>query len=283
MKDNIKLWETARYLIDAKKDIDSIIFMRDNLFQISEEIRREYVARIRDHFFISNCVVLDRYVKCSKVSKKELCSKFSIIEDIYYERDKNSAHSDDDYRMKEYETLDEMIFEMKTQIKQVKSVCSDILPEKITLNFVSHDKVLFRLLNGVDYKKEEELKDIKHSKRKQGFARFSNLVDSKKILNDIKEIRGLTESQKNEYAVVINAGLNALEGLQNIQDFAILVNVTYNQNMWVYLNENDLHNYMMLKQSGFLDNYDIPRVLNVYSNEFLEKVYRIMNSGDFNE
>lgn len=74
-----------------------------------------------------------------------------------------------------------------------------------------------------------------------------------------------------------------MEGLQNRQDFAIQVNVTYNQNMWVYLNENDLHNYMMLKQSGFLDNYDIPRVLNVYSNEFLEKVYRIMNSGDFNE
>lgn len=281
--DNIKLWETARYLIDAKKDIDSIIFMRDNLFQISEEIRREYVARIRDHFFIRSCVVLDRYVNCSKISKKELCSKFPIVENLYYERDKNSAHSDDNYQMKEYETLDEMILEMKCQIKQVKSVCSDILPENITLDFVSHDKVLFRLLHGIDYKKEEKLKDIKHSNRRQGFARFSNLVDSKKILNDIKEIRSLTESQKNEYAVELNAGLNALEGLQNRQDFAIQVNVTFNQNMWVYLNENDLHNYIMLKRTGFLDKYDIPRVLNVYSNEFLKRVYRIIYNGDFNE
>ena len=278
----MKVWENARYLIEAKKDVDSIIFMRDNLFQISEEIRYEYVSRIRDHFFINICDVIDDYIKIDKLNKKELCKNNSIIDMLYYERDKNSAHADERYRLKTYETLDEMISEMKQQMKLVRKICKEVLPEKLTLNYVSHDKVLFRLLNGVDYKKEEELKDLKHTKRREGIAYFTkNEVESKKIITDIKQIRGLTEQEKSEYAIIVNAGINACEGLQNRQDFAIQVNIAYNQNMWVVLNEKDIDNYDFLKNTGVLDQFDIPRVVKVYSNELIAKVNKMIENGDF--
>ena len=66
----MKPWEVAKYLIDAKKDIDSILYLEDNYQYLSIQIRKDYVDRIRDHFYINCCNVLDEYIQQKKISKK---------------------------------------------------------------------------------------------------------------------------------------------------------------------------------------------------------------------
>lgn len=121
------------------------------------EIRRK-VEELRREFYINCCVVLD---KSHPKNKKKICED-KLIEAIYYERDKNCAHRDDDYKSPEFNQLSDMIETMKHQIQKVLVVCRDSLPSNITLDFVSHDKELFRLIYGITAEKEEEIKHKKY-------------------------------------------------------------------------------------------------------------------------
>ena len=98
----MKSWETARYLIDAKKDVDSIIFICENQKRVPITIIKDYVERTKNDFYINCCNVLDEYAEQKGYfntadSKKAFKHSSDIIERIYHERDKNSAHIDDKY------------------------------------------------------------------------------------------------------------------------------------------------------------------------------------------
>lgn len=138
--------EKAQLIKDG--NIDKVCNL--NLRRKVEELRRE--------FYINCCVVLD---KSHPKNKRKICED-KLIEAIYYERDKNCAHRDDDYKSPEFNQLRDMIETMKHQIQQVLVVCKDSLPNNITLDFVSHDKELFRLIYGITAEKEEEIKHRKY-------------------------------------------------------------------------------------------------------------------------
>lgn len=60
-------WEVSKYLISAKKDIDSIMFIEENIKDIPLAIRRDYVERIKDHFYINCCVVVDAFLDAKNI------------------------------------------------------------------------------------------------------------------------------------------------------------------------------------------------------------------------
>lgn len=50
-----------------KKDIDSMMYIEENLLKITISLRKEYVDRIRDHFYINCCVVVDDFLDKNKI------------------------------------------------------------------------------------------------------------------------------------------------------------------------------------------------------------------------
>ena len=184
-------------MIDAKKNIDSIIFIEENIDKICNLNLRRKVEELRREFYINCCVVLD---KSHPKNKKKICED-KLIEAIYYERDKNCAHRDDDYKSPEFNQLSDMIETMKHQIQKVLVVCKDSLPNNITLDFVSHDKELFRLIYGITAEKEEEIKHRKYpeyGKTSHGIAR--NIYEiMEAILLDKKEILPVSANLNGKY------------------------------------------------------------------------------------
>ena len=94
-------WELSRYLIDAKKSVDSILFINEHIKKIANLDIRGRVASLRRDFYINCCVVLD---KSFPKDKKKICED-EVISSIYYERDKNGAHKDENYNPKEYNSF----------------------------------------------------------------------------------------------------------------------------------------------------------------------------------
>ena len=60
-------WELARYLLDAKKSVDSIMYIADVLPELEHIPVRAYVNSNRQTFYICCCVLLDNVY----LSKKE--------------------------------------------------------------------------------------------------------------------------------------------------------------------------------------------------------------------
>ena len=88
-------WELARYLIDAKKNIDSLLFIQLNIDKLTNLNIKERFDKIQMEFYLKLCYILDDVFK--KKKKPIICSSNKIIKSIYDERDKNNAHKDKDY------------------------------------------------------------------------------------------------------------------------------------------------------------------------------------------
>ncbi len=274
-------WEVSKYLISAKKDIDSIMFIEENIKDIPLAIRRDYVERIKDHFYINCCVVVDEFLTQKNIIrdkklKTEWKEEHPIIKQIYYERDKNSAHIDETYKMKNYESFSKLIIEMKSQIRSIVNACAEILPNKLTINYFPHDKVLFRLINNVNNDEEQKINKSKYVDHKEGYA-VGNLLKPRRVVYDLKELRGLSEEEKQELAVLVEAGLNFYEAQQNLEDFYILINCIHNKNLWTFDVENRVQVYKELKYSGIIDQYDRPKYLKVFTKEAVDKAYNMAN------
>lgn len=239
-------WELARYLIDAKKCVDSILFIEENKSRLVNIGLRDEVSLLRQRFYINCGVVLD--AQFPKREKKTICDKNEIVRAIYYERDKNAAHKDIDYRSKEDETLKAMAEVMKKQITCVRELCSAVLPDVITLDFVAHDKKLFRMIHGITPEIEEQINRIKHPKYGQPLPKDATLLPPRKVLNDTEEIRAMGSDAAKECAVIIDAELNTEEGLQNRQDGCIKINAIHGQNMWATINQSEVEKFKRLKR-----------------------------------
>ena len=244
-------WELARYLIDAKKNVDSVLYISEHGRELSNINLREKVNSIRKSFVINCCVVLDKCIK-----KKEICASDNVISSIYYERDKNGAHKDENYQPKEYTSISEIADEMKLQIIQVRKVCAESLPDCITLDFVPYDRELFRLVNGVNSDAEEKINRAKYPLRNA--SNPSNKGISKKVFYDTEDIRKISESERSDYAVIFENGINQYEALQNRQDSCILVNVLFGQNMWCSVNSENFGMIEKWTRLGLIDKYGRP-------------------------
>ncbi len=251
-----KKWELARYLIDAKKCVDSIWYVSDNAEKLRFIDLRKKCKDIRSEFFINCCVVLDEYVLSKKIKKSILCDKDNIVQRIYYERDKNSAHKDDQYEERTYNSIEDIWNEMSEQLAHVRDLTSAILPKEITLDYVCHDKELFRLVHHLTADEEEEILKKKYPLRNLGMG---NGVNGRtfKILNDTEELRRLTKEQKKEYCVIIKDGICFNEGIQEMQDACIKINALYDEKMWVSMNKKEMGKLIELTKLGCFDDYGI--------------------------
>ena len=225
-------WELARYFIDAKKCVDTILYLSENAESVSMIDIREKVTEKRRNFYINCCVVLD---KSFPKDKKAICQD-EIIDRIYYERDKNSAHKDEKYNAKHYESLNEIAEDMKTQLLAVKSLCDDYLPEQLTVDFVAFDSVLFRLANGITKEDEEAILNRKFPLRNSlEISPEEGIV--KEVFWDTEDIRDITDANRSDYATLIRMGICMEESIQRLQDDCIKTNVLYeNANMWFTTN-----------------------------------------------
>ena len=271
-------WENARYLIEAKKTVDSLIFISLNEKKLSNLNLQEKCESLRQKFYINVCVVLDQVF--SK-NKKDICEHDSTINRIYYERDKHAAHKDKDYCPREYSSLHEEIEDKKSELMHVREVCKDILPEILTLDFVAHDKELFRYIFKISPDDEECIIKAKYPRVENEFCyipeNYDLLSDSdieKRLsiiakqfgLDSIKLnkketwsadiVKELSDDDKKKIAYLIPDGLNSEEGLQNRQQACIYINIMFNQNIWVYPNDEVLDQIRNMKKDGILDEYE---------------------------
>ena len=258
-------WELARYLIDAKKCVDSVMYIEDNQEKLKHINLREQVDEKRKQFYINCCTILD---KSFPKKKKDLCQTDSIVKSLYYERDKNIAHKDDDYKAIQYNSLSDIISELKIQIRHLREICKDSLPAVITLDFVSHDSGLYRLANGITVEKQESIEKEKYPLRGNNLKPQSELEFMR--FEDREDIKNIEESNNSKYGVMIENGINLYEGVQNRQDSAIRCNVLFGGDVWCTLNQDIVNKYEKLQKLGLFDEHGIFR-LEVLNNPNIEE------------
>lgn len=269
-------WELTRYLIDAKKCVDSVLYISNNTGELRYIDLRKKINEIRNEFYIKCCIVIDKHIENSKQRKKDLCQTDEIINSLYYERDKNSAHKDENYVAQQFDLLSEMADQMKNQIEHIREKCALSLPDEITLDFVPHDKELFRLIHHITAKEEEQIFARKYPLHNV----FSNSEDVNaktfKVFNDIEDLRNLTEDNKKDYAVIVDNGINPYEGLQNRQDAVIRMNVLYGLNVWCSINQEYFEKMEKLTKLGCFDEFGIIQPPPIDNPERMEEIIKLM-------
>ena len=269
-----KEWELAKLIIDAKKNVDSMWYIAENVPIIANINLREREYSILQNFYVNCCAVLD---KSFPKQKKKLCAEDEVIDRIYYERDKKYAHKDDDYEPVPFQSLSELTERLKSQLIYVREKCATYLPKELTLDFVPHDRELFRLINGLTADKEEEIKRKKYIGYGQTIPEGNDTLTFKPLY-DTDDLKRLPEEERKKYCVIIENGLNSYEGLQNRQDSCIKVNLLYGQKMWVTPNVNALKMVQELKRYGFMDQYEILQVDKLNDEEKQKLFARIVGN-----
>lgn len=230
----MKKWALARYLIDAKKSVDSIIFISQNLLELQGINVRKRVNDCRREFYLNCRIVFDNSYpqKGKSKERKEIKQTDEIVQAILYEADKNYAHKDDKYKRKNYDSLDEEVIILKKQLLHLKEICVDTLPKTVTLDFVPHDRELYRMINKIDINEEERIYKHRHPNygKDNGNASIGESLivypDTEEEIIDVPE----------KYAVLLQYGINYYEGLQNRQDGCIKFNVLHGKNIWCNFN-----------------------------------------------
>lgn len=226
-------WKIARYLIDAKTSVDSILFISRHLSEIQGiDVQKKVKACLRE-FYINCRTVFDNCYpqKAKRKEREEIRKADSIIQDILYEADKTHAHKDENYKAKYYTSLAEQIDVLKEQLRHLRKLCESDLPKVLTLDFVPHDRELYRLINKIDATEEERIQRAQHPL----YGKTDGIPIGKplKVFHDTEdEIKG----DASNYGVIIDAGLNIYEGLQNRQSACIKINLLHGLDMWCTYN-----------------------------------------------
>lgn len=273
-------WENANHMIEAKKCIDSFMYISQNENELSNLNLREKVDKLRQHFYINLTNVLDEYFKISK-EKKAIKKEDEIIERIYYERDKKSAHDDENYKPRTYSSYKEEITDKKQELSHVCDICCEILPD-ITLDYVPHDKELFRIVNRVNANLEEKINKIKHP--------YSSIWNNQYInkgkdvlknnlerypLQSVEDVRAMSDDEKKKHAVIFDDGINTYEGLQNRQDSCIKINYLFGCDCWCSANYEYFERIEQLKKIGFLNIFEIPQLEILKRKDKMNEVIKI--------
>lgn len=248
-------WELARYLIDAKKSIDTILYLSKYGEKVSMIDIRSTVNETRRNFYVNACILLD---KCFPKRKKEICQNVQI-ESVYYERDKNYAHKDTNYAEKQYDSMNAIAEEMKQQLESVYELCLPFLPDNITLDYLPFDSKLFRIANGVTKEIEDAALNIKHPGRLyQGINSETSEGRTFNIFNDTEDIKSIPSDKRKEYATIFQTGIVMEETLQRLQDSCIRTNVLFGTDIWVSANFDKMTQIFRMRELGLLDALDVP-------------------------
>lgn len=266
-------WEVARYLIDAKKNIDSIMYINKNIYELNNIDVSLKIRNVMQSFYLNLSYVLDEKYN-TRDKKQSICRNNKIIESIYYERDKDKAHKDSNYQRTKYDSIEEIIESMKKQIFEVRKKCEDIIAKEVTLDFVPYDKELFRIVNGINREKEDKIC------RKKYFISDSLNENNitRKIFYDTEELK--ENREKDKYAVIMKDGINIYEGIQERQDACIKVNVLNNTNIWVQFNSKSKKKIEKLIKTGLVNKYGIPLSFEEMSQEQWKVFTKIMKNEE---
>lgn len=112
-------------------------------------------------YYINLCIIFDYSFKKSELRKIKTEDK--IINKIYYERDKNNAHKDVDYK-KNNQEFKILISDLKNKLLHCFKICNNSLPKEITLDYVSYDRNLFRFVNMITPDIENKLNKLLYNK-----------------------------------------------------------------------------------------------------------------------
>ena len=148
-------WKLARYLMDSKKVIDSLMFISENIENLRNLNIRNIIYEKLETFYVKIRIVYDKTF--NKLEKKKIALRDNIYKATMYESDKNYAHKDDDYKVTEVESLNYLIEILKQQLVHCRKMCNKSLLDTITLDFIPYDHDLFRIVNGITPRKEEIL------------------------------------------------------------------------------------------------------------------------------
>lgn len=296
-------WENAHFLITAKKCIDSFLYISNNILELSNLDLREKTDKLRQIFYINLVNVLDELFNTT-TKRKNIRQNDKIIDRIYYERNKKSAHKDDDYKPRIYNTLEEEINDKKNELLYVRKRCAEVLPNIITIDFVPHDKELFRLVNRLNATLETDANKIKYpnstfhsyqlsEEGKHVFKEFDTEEQDRRNakmfgyeydkvvercpVQSIDDIKIMSDEEKQRCAVIIENGINSYEGLQNRQDSCIRTNVLYGLDIWCEANMNVLKQIEDLKKLGFLDVFEIPHLEILNDGSKLKEFQKILS------
>ena len=248
----MKKWELARYIIDAKKCVDSLYYISDNLIKLKNLNLRHIVKERESEFYLNLSFVLD---DCFK-NKRELCQKNPCAKTVYYKRDKNIAHKDEDYKGNKINKIFLLGKELETLLRDVFNICRQFLPLELTLDFLHYDKDLFRFVNHITPELEEKIKGEKYPRYNEKPLEDSKL-EMRNIIYDVDELKELDDKTIDKSAVLVEAGLNMYEIIQNEQDSMILINCLYNQKIWPSLNKKWFMRMEKLKKQGIIDEFDM--------------------------
>ncbi len=296
-------WENANFLITAKKCIDSFLYISNNILELSNLDLREKTDKLRQIFYINLVNVLDELFNTT-TKRKNIRQNDKIIDKIYYERNKKSAHKDDDYKPRIYNTLEEEIQDKKNELLHVREICAVVLPDIITIDFVPHDKELFRLVNRLNATLETDANKIKYpnstfhsyqlsEEGKHVFKEFDteerdrrnakmfgyeyDKIIERYPLQSVDDIKIMSDQEKQRYAVIMENGINSYEGLQNRQDSCIKINALLDLNMWCEANINIIKQIEELKKIGFLDVFEIPHLEILQDENKLKEFQKILS------
>ena len=147
-----------------------------------------------------------------------------------------------------------MISNLKQQISHVRSLCYAYLPKEITLDFVPHNPVLFRLINGITLDIEEKIKKAKHPNYNEN---ETDTYGGHPVFEDTEDLRSIEKNDRKNFAVIFKAGLNIYEDLQNRQDSCILANTLHDLNMWCVFNTNILNELEAIIELDFKKMFEI--------------------------
>lgn len=249
-------WELTRYVLDAKKSIDTMLYLSENGKNLPMIDIRDEVNEVKRKFYVNVCIVLD---KCFPKQKKEIC-KEEMIAAVYYERDKNYAHKDGNYNSKEYSSMYEIADDMKKQLQCVVHICKDFLPEQITLDYVIFDSKLFRIVNGITKEIEEQILNFKHPNRGKKVDIPEEYTKTFKVFSDTEDIKKITADARKQYATIFSVGICMEETMQHLQDSAVRTNVLYGLDIWVSINQMQMEKIKKMRELGLLDVCDIPYI-----------------------
>lgn len=265
---NIEKWQLTRNLIDAKKALDSLWYISKHTKELYEV--RELCNNKRSDYYINTCAVLDKSI-CANGRKKSVTSADSTIDRIYTERDKHYAHKDKNYKPSfPYLSLEAEALSLQTELRHIREMCSEYLPDALTLDFVCYDGRLFRQIEKVSPADEEAINKMKYPLfGNKPIASDEGNTFTFKPLYDTDDLNGLSEEERKQYGVVFENGLTFEEGLQKRQDSCIRVNILYDEKMWCSVKEEVWNDIMYYRSIGVFNKYGIIDISKLPHDKFL--------------
>lgn len=231
----ISEWELARYLIDAKRCIDSLMYIDANRLHLRFLNLHGLVRTLEGSLYLNSVYVLDHLKEAAPEEYGHLRDTDRIIKRIFIERNKNVGHKDYVYEDRNPKYLGDRIQVLKERLVHVREICRGILPPNVTLDYVPHDPVLYRVANGITAEVEEGLGNKGMLIGSHGIQTGGNL--DAYIFQDTEQYKTIKRDRLDkEKAVIPKAdGLNYYESLQNFQDSLIKVNVLTGGSVWMGL------------------------------------------------